>query len=254
MLAIDAFKAKRDKHDYQKVRRAEYRYGVQLRGLARQVGDIINGFKAGDPAVLPAIQKLLRAYAEALTPWANAVAAGMLADVSARDAKMWEQLTATMSEAMRREIKNAPTGAALAKLQAQQVHLIKSIPLEAAERVHKLTMEALADSSRADAIAKEIRRSGEVTASRATLIARTEVGRASTNLGQARAEYVGSEGYIWRTSEDSDVRPSHRKLEGTFHKWSSPPLCDAPNYHAHPGCIFNCRCWPEIVLPDGYKF
>lgn len=254
VTTADGFSQERDKRAYEKVRRAEYQYGMKLRKLARHVGDIINGFPAGDPASVPPITKLLNEYAKALTLWAEATAAGMLADVAARDRALWAEVTKGMSFALRRELESAPTGATLARLQAEQVVLIKSIPTEAAQRVHKLTFEGLIDSTRADEIAKEIRRSGKVTESRATLIARTEVGRASTNLAQARAEHVGSEGYIWRTAEDSDVRPSHRKLEGTFHRWSSPPLCDPPNYHAHPGAIFNCRCYPEVVLPDGYKF
>lgn len=252
LTSHDAFSAKRDKAAYEKVRRAELQYGAKLRKLARHVGDIINGFPPGDPKALPAIQKLLREYAEALTPWAQATAAGMLADVAARDRKLWAEVTKGMSQSLRLELANAPTGATLRRLQAEQVVLIKSIPLEAAQRVHKLTMEGLVTSSRAAEIANEIRRSGKVTESRATLIARTEVGRASTNLGQARAEYVGSEGYIWRTSMDADVRPSHRKMEGKFVRWSNPPTLD--NLTGHAGCVPNCRCYTEIVLPDGYKF
>lgn len=248
----DAFSERRDKQAYERVRRAENQYGIKLRKLARHVGDIIDAFKPGDPASLPPIMKLLAQYAEALTPWANATAAGMLADVAARDRHLWQHVTQGMSQALRLELANAPTGATLRRLQAEQVVLIKSIPLKAAQRVHELTLEGLATSSRAAEVAKEIQRSGEVTASRATLIARTEVGRASTNLGQARAEYVGSQGYIWRTAEDSDVRPSHRKMEGRFVAWSSPPTLDKLTGHA--GCLPNCRCYTEIVLPDGYKF
>lgn len=243
-------KAKRDKFDYEKVRRAELQYGIKLRKLARHIGEVINAFPAGDPAAVPKIRKLLNEYAVALTPWAEATAAGMLADVAHRDRKLWEAQTVGMSNSLRQELLNAPTGATLRQLQAEQVRLIQSLPIEAAERVHKLTYEGLAQATRADEIAREIRRSGKVTESRATLIARTEVGRASTNLGQARALYVGSDGYIWRTAMDSDVRPSHRRMEGKFVKWSKPPTLD--NLTGHAGCVPNCRCYTEIVLPDGY--
>jgi SPP1 gp7 family putative phage head morphogenesis protein len=252
MLALDVSRAKRDKNQYQEVRRAEAQYGVKLRKLARHIGDIIRGFPPGDPAALPAITKLLRDYAKAITPWANATAGLMLADVAHRDKRLWANITKGMSLGLRMELERAPTGATLRDLQAQQVRLITSLPIEAAERVHKLTYEGLANATRAKEVAAEIMRSGHVTESRATLIARTEVARASSNLGQARAQHVGSEGYIWRTAGDSDVRESHRKLEGTFHRWSSPPICDPPSHRAHPGCIWNCRCYAEIVLPDHY--
>lgn len=242
----------REKKRWQKVRAAEDQYGVRLRRLARNVGEIIRAFEPGDPNAVPKLEKLLRDYAQLITPWAEAVAAGMLADVSRRDQSFWAKQTESMGAAMRREILTAPTGATLMRLQAEQVGLIKSIPVEAAERVHKLTIEGLVSSARAEEVKRDLLRTTHVTESRATLIARTEVGRASTNLAQARAQHVGSEGYIWRTAEDSDVRRSHRRLNGKFFKWSSPPLCDPPNYHAHPGCIFNCRCYPEIVLPEPY--
>lgn len=253
LLAFDARpkgKAGRDKYQYEQVRKAELQYGAKLRKLAGHVGDIINGFPPGDPASLPAINRLLTEYAKALTPWAQATAAGMLADVGARDRKLWANITQGMSQALRQELENAPTGMTYAVLQARQVELIKSIPLDAAQRVHKLTYEGLANSTRADEIAQEIRRSGKVSQSKATLIARTEVGRASTSLGQARAEYVGSKGYIWRTAEDSDVRKSHKDMEGEFVPWNKPPTLD--NLTGHAGCLPNCRCYPEIVLPDGY--
>lgn len=117
----------------------------------------------------------------------------------------------------------APTGETMRALMAEQVGLIRSIPLEAAERVHRLTIEALEDGTRAAAISKEIQRSGEVAKSRADLIARTEVSRAATSLTEARALAVGSTHYIWRTSGDSDVRPGHRAMEGRSARGPSRP-------------------------------
>ena len=237
-----------EKSGYEKVRRAEVQYGVKLRKLARHVGDIVSAFPAGDPSALSSIQRLLEQYASLITPWANATAAAMLRDVHYRDTKNWSELTKNMGEAMREEMLNAPTGETLRLLQAEQVALITSIPLKAAERVHKLTMEGLISSARFDEIKKDLLRTTKVTESRATLIARTEVGRASTNLAQARAVYVGSEGYIWRTARDGDVRRSHKQMEGKFVAWNKPPTLEKMTGHA--GCLPNCRCFPEIVLPE----
>lgn len=242
--------ARRDKQDYVKVRRAELQYGVRLRKIANHIGNIIEAFPPGDPRSLPEISRILADYAEMITPWANAIAASMLADVKYRDDKVWAQQTQHMSEVLREELARAPTGEMLRKLQSEQVRLIRSLPLHAAERVHKLTYEALSSGARADEIKKEILRSGKVAESRATLIARTEVGRASTNLAQSRATYVGSDGYIWRTAHDSDVRESHRKMEGKLVQWNRPPTLDGMTGHA--GSLPNCRCWPEVVLPDHF--
>jgi SPP1 gp7 family putative phage head morphogenesis protein len=72
------------------------------------------------------------------------------------------------------------------------------------------------------AIAPASKQGFEVSRSKANVIARTEMGRVVTNLTQARAESVGSVGYIWRTMRDAQVRPSHRAMEGRFVAWDSP--------------------------------
>nr|WP_246374794.1 phage minor head protein [Pseudochelatococcus contaminans] len=131
---------------------------------------------------------------------------------------------------------------------AEQVRLITSLPSEAAQRVHDLTIEGITQGTRASEIAKKIMEAGDVTASRANMIARTEVSRTATLLTQARAEYVGSDGYIWRTSGDSDVRPSHKAMNGKFVRWSELPELDGMVGHA--GALPNCRCYPEPVIPD----
>ncbi|MDR8377773.1 phage head morphogenesis protein, partial [Acinetobacter baumannii] len=55
-------------------------------------------------------------------------------------------------------------------------------------------------------------------------------------------------GYIWRTSEDGDVRPSHKAMNGKFVAWNSPPTLD--NLKGHAGCLPNCRCYTEPVIPN----
>ncbi|WP_175920376.1 phage head morphogenesis protein [Burkholderia pyrrocinia] len=231
---------------------AERQYGTQLRKIAHQVGVLANGFPAGDASFAPTIEDLLRRYAEALAPWAEATAARMIADLNRRDEQMWMKQAADMSRALREEIRGAATGETMRALLAEQVRLIKSIPLDAAERVHRLTLEGMVDSTRAAQISKAIQESGQVAKSRADTIARTEVSRTAATLTEARALDVGSPGYFWRTSGDSDVREDHRELEGKFFTWDKPPIADKRSgARAHPGCIYNCRCWAEVVLPKG---
>jgi SPP1 gp7 family putative phage head morphogenesis protein len=213
---------------------------------------LFDGFPLGDLEAIPTIEHLLRRYAEALGPWAEVTAARMLDDLNRRDEQAWMQQAQEMSRALRDELRRAPTGETMRALMAEQVTLIKSIPLEAAERVHRLTIEALEDSTRAAAISKEIQRSGEVAKSRADLIARTEVSRAATSLTEARARAVGSTHYIWRTSGDSDVRSGHRAMEGKVCAWAEPPEVDENGrvMRFHPGQIWNCRCWPEPIISE----
>lgn len=231
---------------------SERQYRGQLRKISGQVGDLVNGFPAGDPAASSTIQELLRRYADALAPWAESTAARMLHDINRRDEQAWMRQAADMSRGLREEIKNAPTGETLRLLLGEQVTLIKSIPLEAAERVHRLTLEGMVDGARFGSISKAIQESGDVAKSRADLIARTEVARSATALTQARSASVGCTHYIWRTSGDSDVRESHRAMEGQVCAWDEPPEVDENGKYMrfHPGQIWNCRCWAEPIIPD----
>lgn len=239
----------RERRSFESVRRAEKRYGSQLRSVAHQVGLIIRGMTPKDGLPDPdVVENVMRRYAHTIEPWAKSVGAAMLADVSRRDQSVWKSLASDMSRALHEEVERAPTGEALKRLLAEQVTLITSIPIKAGQRVHKLVLEARVSGSRYDTIVAEIMRSGHVTKSRATLIARTEVARSASGLVQARATYVGSEGYIWRTAEDSDVRKSHKKMAGKFIRWDRPPTTD--NLVGHAGQLPNCRCYPEPVIPD----
>jgi len=226
-------------------------YERQLRRLAETVGNLIAGAKPLDPANVPTINQMLRAYADALTPWATATAAQMVESVNNRDLAGWKQVSTEMSKELQRQIQSAPVGETLRQLMAEQVTLIKSIPLDAGQRLHELTIKSLEDSTRAKEIAAEIMRSGEVAKSRATLIARTEVARTSSNLTEARATAIGSTHYVWRTSHDSTVRPDHKVLNGKVFAWKDPPVADQHSgARANPGCIYNCRCFAEPILSE----
>lgn len=195
-----------------------------------------------------ALIRALTDYSKLLEPWAASVAAFMLADVQRKDARMWRQHSKEMGGALRKEIETAPTGDILRQMQDEQVRLIKSIPLDAAQRVHDLAVEATMTSGRASEVVKRILETESVSAAKARLIARTEVSRAAANLVQSRATWAGSDGYIWRTSGDADVRDSHKEMEGKYVRWSSPPTLDKLTGHA--GTLPNCRCFAEPIFPD----
>lgn len=232
-------------------RNAEKQYAIQLRKVARQVGDIVKGL-APDGVVtdITTLVATLNHYSDLLRPWANAVASRMISDVSRRDAAAWEKHGRMIGQALRREIESAPTGMAMRQSLAEQVQYITSIPRDAVERLYRLTTEALPRGTRAAKIAQEIMRSGEVSDSNAMRLARTGVSSTATALTKARAEHIGSEGYFWRTSRDAAVRPSHKAMEGKFVKWKEPPTLDG--FTGHCGDFANCRCFPEVAIPDRF--
>lgn len=241
-------KLRLQREKFSKARLAEKQYGRQLRAVAREVGNIVQGFTHENfQQDVTQMMAALHDYARILSPWARSVAQRMLAEVSIRNERAWFQHADQMGVSLRKEIQQAPVGVAMRQSLAEQVDLITSLPRGAANRVHHLTIEGITKGLRPETLAKEILRTGNVTESRAMTIARTEVGRTATALTEARATYVGSEGYIWRTAGDSDVRRSHKRMEGKFVPWNSPPELDGMTGHA--GALPNCRCYPEPVLP-----
>lgn len=217
--------------------------------MARQVEAIIKGLTRGDNIDPALIQKALHDYATLISPWARSVAEYMLRDVARRDAKAWRAHSREMGVALRAEIEQAPTGDLLRHFMDEAVTLIKSLPLQAAEQVHEKVLANMVAGRRSSTMVAEIMDLGTKTVARARLIARTETARAAAALTQARAQYVGSEGYIWRTAGDLDVRDSHAEMEGKYVRWDTPPkLSDGTTTHA--GMIYNCRCWAEPVLPE----
>lgn len=194
--------------------------------------------------------RALTLYSEVIGPWAETVAKYMLADVNVRNERAWHEAGNEIGVGLKRLITQTPLGDTYTGLLKEQVTLIKSIPLDAAERAQKLVLEGLPKSTRSTTIAQEILAQSDIPLWRAKLIARTEVSRASVTLTQVRAQSIGSEGYIWRTVKDGDVRPTHKEMEGKYVRWDTPPKTDKSLDPYHAGCGPNCRCYPEPVLPD----
>ncbi len=237
-----------DQSPFNKSRVLQEEFARALRGITREIGKLIKGYKPIDQISVEKLKRALRSYADILEPWAYHLVGKMIKAIESQDKRAWIMYSKQMSIGLRNELTNAPIGDVVKDLMDQQVRLIKSIPLEAGERVHKLVMENLYEGKRAEDIAQKILETESISKSRATLIARTEIARAASKLTQARAEYVKSDGYIWRTSQDSRVRDSHKKMHGKFVKWSEPPTLDKMVGHA--GCFPNCRCYPEPIIPE----
>lgn len=231
-----------------RVSKVERAYLSALRKIARHVSDVVRGFPPGDPASDVEIRRILSAYAGIIDGWARVTAEKFLRDMLRQDENEWFARARKMGRALGDEIRTAPTGELMRSLLREQVDLIKSIPRREAERVHELTLKAIENGERSSTIIAEIMRTGEVTANRARLIARTETARTASKLVEARARHIGSPGYIWATSNDGIVRPSHKEMNGKFVAWDNPPTLDGMVGHA--GCTPNCRCTPLPVIPD----
>jgi SPP1 gp7 family putative phage head morphogenesis protein len=192
----------------------------------------------------------LERYADLIEPWSEAVSKRLISTLEIADDAMWRERSYQITAGLR-ELMAGSQGMVTRSIIDEQVKLFKSLPLQAADRVydiHNQAIEAVVSGKRSSALTQEIMRTGEVTEARARTIARTEVGRASTAITQARSTSIGSRGYIWRTAEDSDVRHSHAQMNGQYVDWSNPPTLDGMTGHA--GQFPNCRCYAEPVVPE----
>lgn len=200
-------------------------------------------------------------YSEVISAWAEKVGQRMFAQVEREEWNQWRSVSEEISAGLRDVVGNTPIGAVAQDIVYRQIQLMKSLPLEAADRVMDIqsrAMEAVINGERPDQLYEMIMQSGDVAASRAQLIARTEIGRATGALTQARALAVGSEGYWWRI-EGAGTRPSHRKMLDMvdpvygrgFVRWDNPPTLDGMTGHA--GCLPNCKCWSEVQIPEPRK-
>lgn len=246
-------KGPRPPSPFEAARKIERTYAADLRKIAVELQRIADRYPLleNDPAAhLPGMEAAMRRYAATLKPWAEAKAQATVERLNAMNKRSWAQHAQNMSKALKSELERAPIADVMARYQAEQAAFIGDIAEDAADRIATLHEDVLLRGKRVDELARDLAATGKVSAARATLIARTEVARTANGLVRARAEYIGSESYTWRTARDGDVRGSHRQMEGHTVRYNDPPILDGKA--AHAGEIYNCRCWQEPDIPDRY--
>lgn len=130
------------------------------------------------------------------------------------------------------------------------VGLIKSIPEKYFQEIEDLVMRKVQAGGRYEEIRDILEEEGrgkgrfDISKNRAKLIARDQVGKFDGNLTRMRQTELGISRYIWRTSQDERVRPSHSALNGKFFSWDKPPDV------GHPGQDIQCRCTADPIIED----
>lgn len=134
---------------------------------------------------------------------------------------------------------------------AENVALIQSIGEEYLAEVERYVTIASTEGIRAEELAKALVDRLGVAQSRAELIAVDQVLKANAQLGMERMLGVGVTRYEWSTARDARVRPGHKSLDGTVHRWDQPPIVDPKTgRREHPGRDYRCRCAALPVLDD----
>jgi SPP1 gp7 family putative phage head morphogenesis protein len=132
----------------------------------------------------------------------------------------------------------------------QNLALIKSLPEGVVDQLRGRMTDALVRGTSLRDLRRIIIERTDASVSRATLIARDQIGKLNGQLAQYRQSNAGVKEYVWRTMADERVRPTHRSFNGKTYSWKrgSP--------EGHPGEPIQCRCvadpiFPELTLDDG---
>lgn len=135
---------------------------------------------------------------------------------------------------------SGPIQAAMAAATQANIDLITSIPAQYLDKVGQAVSENFVEGMRWEDLAKTIEQVGDVTESRAKLIARDQTSKMNSSFNEERQTSLGIDQYIWQTSGDERVRPEHAANDGQIFDWDKPPAT------GHPGEDIQCRC---VAIP-----
>ena len=133
----------------------------------------------------------------------------------------------------------------LAAYNRQISSLIKSLSEEQVSKISGAVLRAMQSGDSWKDVSQEIQKGIGICERRANLIARDQIGKLNGALTRHRQLDVGITQYVWRTSMDERVRPTHKANEGKVFSWRNAP---ANTGHNHPGGDYQCRCTAEPVV------
>lgn len=105
-------------------------------------------------------------------------------------------------------------------------------------------------------LAEQLVARGNVSLSRATLVARDQTTKLNAALVEHRARAAGVTRYVWSTSLDERVRPDHAAVEGKECYFGEDPRDEDPRpvdtdgSPMNPGEPVQCRCVAVPILDD----
>ena len=162
---------------------------------------------------------------------------------------MFKAFRSALNVDIRPYLAQAPVQAHMTQALATNVELIKTIPPRLHESLRRRIAEAFLDEPfnqqrLSQLLAQEYKSSGY----NLRRLTRDITQKANADLNQLRQQQVGVTHYIWRTSEDERVRPTHEENNGKEFAWASPPLATG-----HPGNDVQCRCSSEPQIDSANR-
>ncbi len=127
---------------------------------------------------------------------------------------------------------------------AQNIELIAKTSRQLANDVRDI-MESLPVGTTVRELRARIRERGGISERHADLIARDQTLKLNAAITRIKQTEAGITHYMWSTSLDERVRPTHAELESRVFSWA-----EGTPIGYHPGEDIQCRCVAVPVLED----
>lgn len=237
------------------VRPVETRYARALRGVAKAIR------REYERRLAPFLSDVARADAEftTLSNTLDVVAAEIHTAIAPTVGPLFDRMSGGVMTANKKGqalhgikvgqirgamgvITNTDTGiqADIAAARERNIRLIENAHRVYAQQVREVIEDPEAIGLRVEELRDRIFERGNVSESRAELIARDQTLKLNGQITATRQMRAGVESYVWSTSGDERVRDEHAALEGQTFSWLAPPAV------GHPGQDFQCRC---VAIP-----
>lgn len=129
---------------------------------------------------------------------------------------------------------------------SENTALIKSLPTRLHPELEGIIRRGVMNGQSVKDIKGQIKARYGVSDYRAKLIAQDQTLKLNADLTRYRLQSVGVEQYIWRSVQDSRVRPEHADRNGKTYSWK-----EGPSNGSHPGQEVRCRCRAEAIWDEG---
>jgi SPP1 gp7 family putative phage head morphogenesis protein len=129
------------------------------------------------------------------------------------------------------------------------IELIKSIPAQYFGKLREKLEQNFVGTQAPEHVSliAAIEAVGDVTESRAKLIARDQTAKMSGAFNHARQTGLGIKRFLWQTAEDDRVRPLHAEHDQQVYSWDEGAELDDGSL-GFPGDDINCRCGALAVF------
>ena len=128
---------------------------------------------------------------------------------------------------------------------SENTALIKSLPTRLHPEIEGIVRRGVMNGASVKDLTAQIKARYGVTDYRAKLIAQDQTLKLNADLTRYRLQSVGVKEYVWRSVQDSRVRPEHADRNGETYSWKAGAGGE------HPGQPVRCRCRAEAIWDEG---